>query len=295
MVTKKKKTKKVTSKTVTTKQPKQTPDPQSWWSDNAITDLVIPSGTLQQLDKYKTRITRYQYIGKKVDYLIAREILTAKYNLPDVEFQMLLDDRKISKTTKNRYLRLGKSIFLDKLYKLNRLPMKWSILMFLVKQPSSVQDQLPLKMYPDIEMSQCVSLVKEIENHNISKSERIQSETVSVIGIKYLREKLKTVNQVKLFEREMKKLQKLDFLSFDDSKLVDKIATMKTKVKLKPVVKKDKKKIKKTAEKIIDKGYEEYDDSESDSYYDTNGTPKDDVTLTPNFKKGLTSGSNPVA
>jgi hypothetical protein len=80
------------------------------------------------LTNYIKQIKTNMYIGKKAMYFIARDAFDAKANLPHEDFVRLVETFGWNASTQSKFLSIGGSDQLFKIYKEGRLPSNWTTL-----------------------------------------------------------------------------------------------------------------------------------------------------------------------
>lgn len=80
------------------------------------------------LTNYIEQIKTNMYIGKKAMYFIARDAFDAKANLPHEDFVRLVETFGWNASTQSKFLSIGGSDQLFKVYKEGRLPSNWTTL-----------------------------------------------------------------------------------------------------------------------------------------------------------------------
>ena len=195
--------------------------PKLW--DNESNKLNVAYQNEEQTDVkgYRDRIMENLYIGAKAIYLVARDLFEAEAELGTVEYAKLRKLLPISDSTERRYKKLGGSIYLDKLFEQGQLPMGWTVCYSLSTLDEKMQNAIESKIVPTITQAEVNQLIKD--NGGTIVSQTKPSEHHSFVTVKFIKEKMSSVQQVNDALKCLNDFRQLDFvyLEKDDEKIND--------------------------------------------------------------------------
>ena len=202
--------------------------PKLW--DNESNKLNVAYQNEEQTDVkgYRDRIMENLYIGAKAIYLVARDLFEAEAELGTVEYAKLRKLLPISDSTERRYKKLGGSIYLDKLFEQGQLPMGWTVCYSLSTLDEKMQNAIESKIVPTITQAEVNQLIKD--NGGTIVSQTKPSEHHSFVTVKFIKEKMSSVQQVNDALKCLNDFRQLDFvyLEKDDEKINDYKKTFRT-------------------------------------------------------------------
>ena len=203
----------------------QTTQREEWWGS---LELNTDNRKLFSVEKYRDRIMENMYLGAKAIYLVARDLFQAKSNLNKTEYDKLIEELPITESTVSKYLKIGGSAYLDKLFENGQLPMGWTVCYSLRSQPKHLQKKIEDKIYPEITQKEVNKLIKDAGG-NLPSSSSTPITEFNMIQIAVDKNKMNSVEQVNAVMKCLNDFRKLDYVVIKKDE--EKINIFKEKIK----------------------------------------------------------------
>ena len=179
--------------------------------------LVNTLQTNEVMDKtlanYIEQIKTNMYIGKKAMYFVARDAFDAKANLPHEDFVRLVEKFGWNASTQSKFLSIGGSDQLFKIYKEGRLPSNWTTLYELAKLTDVEFNKVSELLEPDVSWNK---LAKELGKTNTPETNWL----LNFLNLEIDKSEIESVSTFeKIVERVKSALSKIPQVKIKDEKV----------------------------------------------------------------------------
>jgi len=166
------------------------------------------------LANYIEQIKTNMYIGKKAMYFVARDAFDAKANLPHEDFVRLVEKFGWNASTQSKFLSIGGSDQLFKVYKEGRLPSNWTTLYELAKLTDVEFNKVNKLLEPDVSWNKLAKVLGKTNTPDIKW-------LLNFLNLEIDKREIESVSTFeKIVERVKSALSKIPQVKIDDKDVV---------------------------------------------------------------------------
>jgi len=166
------------------------------------------------LANYIEQIKTNMYIGKKAMYFVARDAFDAKANLPHEDFVRLVEKFGWNASTQSKFLSIGGSDQLFKIYKEGRLPSNWTTLYELSKLTDVEFNKVSELLEPDVSWNKLAKVLGKTNTPDIKW-------LLNFLNLEIDKREIESVSTFeKIVERVKSALSKIPQVKIDDKEVV---------------------------------------------------------------------------
>ena len=177
--------------------------------NNTLQTLEIKDKTIEN---YFNQIKTNFYSAVKSHYLIARDLFDAKSNLPNEDYQRLIEQCGFSGSTQKKYLSIGSDVRLMRLFIVGKLPMKWTNQYLL----TTLTDTQFKKVESKIDADTTATQIKKIADLPKKQVEKFENMLLTFLSIEIDKSKVNVAKFKTILENVKNDLSKYPEIEFVD-------------------------------------------------------------------------------